>query len=106
GVQLWHETSDNQSFGFDPAKELGLPTYITDNSPLFPIVKLADQSWLGPGTNNQQAVTNHGPVGTVSTDFIKTAGRHTLSFGFTGVEQVDSQHNYYQTTLNFNGGFT
>ncbi len=106
GVQVWHETSDNQSFGFDPASKLGLPSYVTDNSPLFPIVNVGGQSPLGPGTNNQQAVTNHGPVGTVSTDFIKTAGRQTLSFGFTGVEQVDSQHNYYQTTLSFNGGFS
>src|SRR5579863_5941829 len=106
GVQLWHETSDNQSFGFDPAGTLGLPSYVSQNSPLFPIVNVGGQSSLGPGTNNQQAVTNHGPVGTVSTDFIKILGRHTLSFGFTGVEQVDSQHNYYQTTLSFNGGFT
>ena len=106
GVQAWHETSDNQSFGFDPAGKLGLPSYVTQNSPLFPIVNVGSQSALGPGTNDQQAVTNHGPVGTVSTDFIKITGKHTLSFGFTGVEQVDSQHNYYQTTLNFNGGFT
>ena len=106
GVQLWHETSDNQSFGFDPAKELGLPSYVTENTPLFPIVNLGSQSPMGPGTNNQQAVTNHGPVGTVSTDFIKIAGRHTLSFGFTGVEQVDSQHNYYQTQLTATGSFT
>ena len=106
GVQLWHETSDNQSFGFDPAGTLGLPSYVTQNSPLFPIVNVGGQSSLGPGTNNQQAVTNHGPVGTISTDFIKILARHTLSFGFTGVEQVDSQHNYYQTTLSFNGGFT
>ena len=106
GVQLWHETSDNQSFGFDPSGTLGLPAYVTANSPLFPIVDVGSQSALGPGGNNQQAVTNHGPIGTVSTDFIKLAGKHTFNFGFMGVEQVDSQHNYYQTTLQFNGGFT
>jgi len=105
GVQIWHETSDNQSFGFD-ATTLGLPAYVSDNSPLFPIVNVGSQSPLGPGANNQQAVTNHGPIGTVALDFIKVFGKHTLNFGFMGVEQEDSQHNYYQTTLQFNGGFT
>jgi hypothetical protein len=106
GVQIWHETSDNQSFGFDPSGTLGLPAYVSANSPLFPMVDVGSVSALGPGGNNQQAVTNHGPIGTVSTDFIKLAGKNTLNFGFMGVEQVDSQHNYYQTTLQFNGGFT
>ena len=106
GVQIWHETSDNQSFGFDPTSTLGLPGYVKDNSPLFPMITVGSQSNLGPGGNNQQAVTNHGPVGTVSADFIKLAGKHTLSFGFMGVEQINSQHNYYQTNLKFNGGFT
>jgi hypothetical protein len=106
GVHIWHETSDNQSFGFDPTSTLGLPGYVKDNSPLFPMITVGSQSNLGPGGNNQQAVTNHGPVGTVSADFIKLAGKHTLSFGFMGVEQINSQHNYYQTNLKFNGGFT
>ena len=106
GVQLWHETSDNQSFGFDPSGQLGLPAYVSANSPLFPMVDVGSESPLGPGSNDQQAVTNHGPIGTVSADFIKLKGKHTLSFGATGVEQVDSQHNYYQTTMQFNGGFT
>jgi hypothetical protein len=106
GVQLWHETSDNQSFGYDPSAQLGLPGYVTQNSPLFPMVDVGGQSPLGPGANDQQAVTNHGPIGSVSADFIKLFGKQTLNFGFMGVEQVDSQHNYYQTTLQFNGGFT
>ena len=106
GVQLWHETSDNQSFGFDPAASLGLPGYVTQNDPLFPIVDVGSQSQLGPGGNDQQAVTNHGPNGSVAIDFIKVHGRHTLNFGFMGVEQVDSQHNYFQDTLQFNGTFT
>ena len=106
GVQLWHETSDNQSFGFDPSGTLGLPAYVSGNSPLFPMVDVGSVSSLGPGGNNQQAVTNHGPIGTVATDFIKLLGNNTLNFGFMGVEQVDSQHSYYQTTLTFTGGFT
>jgi Carboxypeptidase regulatory-like domain len=106
GVQIWHETSNNQSFGFDPAAQLGLPAYVTANSPLFPMVFVAGQAQMGPGPNDQQAVTNHGPIGTVSVDFIKVKGKHTLNFGWTGVEQVDSQHSYYQTTMKFNTEFT
>ena len=105
GVQIWHETSDNQSFGFD-ATALGLPAYIHQNSPLFPMVNVGGESPMGPGANNQQAVINHGPVGTVSADLVKVKGNHTLSFGTTGVEQILSQHPYYQTRLNFNGQFT
>jgi hypothetical protein len=106
GVQIWHETSDNQSFGFDPSGQLGLPAYVSQTYPLFPIVDVGSQSPLGPGANDQQAVTNHGPIGSVSVDFVKALGKHTLNFGFMGVEQVDSQHNYFQDTLQFNGGFT
>jgi hypothetical protein len=106
GVQIWHETSNNQSFGFDPSGQLGLPPYVSQTYPLFPIVQVGSQSNLGPGANDQQAVTNHGPIGSVSVDFIKVFGQHTLNFGFMGVEQVDSQHNYFQDTLQFNGGFT
>jgi Carboxypeptidase regulatory-like domain/TonB dependent receptor len=106
GVQLWHETSDNQSFGFDPSGELGLPAYVSQTYPLFPIVQVGSQSPLGPGANDQQAVTNHGPIGSVSVDFVKIIGKHTLNFGIMGVEQVDSQHNYFQDTLQFNGSFT
>lgn len=106
GVQLWHETSNNQSFGFDPSGQLGLPAYVSQTYPLFPIVDVGSQSPLGPGGNDQQAVTNHGPIGSVAVDFIKVFGKHTLNFGFMGVEQIDSQHNYFQDTLQFNGGFT
>ena len=55
----------------------------------------ANRLWV-PGANDQQAVTNHGPIGTVSGDFIKVNGKHTLNFGATGVEQVFGQHPYYQ----------
>jgi hypothetical protein len=107
GVQLWHETSSNQSFGFNPATELGLPTYVAQNDPLFPMINVGNGiSSLGPGGNDQQAVTNHGPVGTVAVDFIKVKGKNTLNFGFMGVEQVFSQHNYFQDSLTFDGNFT
>ncbi|HEY1649839.1 MAG TPA: carboxypeptidase-like regulatory domain-containing protein [Terracidiphilus sp.] len=106
GVQIWHETSDNQSFGFNSAGNLGLPSYLTSQYPLFPIVDVGSVSSLGPLSGNQQGVTNHGPIGTVAVDFIKVHGRNTLNFGFMGVEQEDSQKLYYQTTLDFSGNFT
>ena len=88
GVELWHETSTNQSRGFKPSS-IGLPTYLDENSPQFPIVNIGGESPLGPLTN--ETVTNHGPIGSVSTDFIRSLGRHTLNFGFMGVELEDDQ---------------
>jgi hypothetical protein len=107
GVQLWHETSNNQSLGFNPSTALGLPAYVTQNDPLFPIVNMGNGiSQLGPFSGNAQGVTNHGPIGTVATDFIKTLGKNTVNFGFMGVEQVFSQYNYYTDSLTFDGNFT
>jgi Carboxypeptidase regulatory-like domain len=103
GVELWHETSTNQSRGFKPSS-IGLPTYLDQNSPEFPIVNIGGVSPLGPLTN--ETVTNHGPIGSVSTDFIKSLGRHTLNFGFMGVELEDDQANYFQSTLDSGGTFT
>ncbi|MGC2639441.1 MAG: TonB-dependent receptor [Acidobacteriaceae bacterium] len=105
GVTLWHETSNNQSLGFNPTS-IGLPSYLESNDPLFPEVNVGGESPLGPGANDQQAVTNHGPIGTLSADFIKVNGKHTLNFGVTGIEQVFSQHPYYQDELQFTGQFT
>jgi hypothetical protein len=103
GVELWHETSTNQSRGFKPSS-LGLPTYLDDNSPEFPIVNIGGQSPLGPLTN--ETVTNHGPIGSVAVDFIKSHGRHTFNFGFMGIELEDDQANYFQSTLDSAGNFT
>ena len=103
GVQIWHETSTNQSRGFDTTT-LGLPSYVYQNSPEFPIVSVGGESPLGPLTN--ETVTNHGPVGSVSADLIKLKAKHTFNFGFTGVELEDDQANFFQSSLQFNGGFT
>jgi Carboxypeptidase regulatory-like domain len=103
GVELWHETSTNQSRGFKPSS-IGLPTYLDQNSPEFPIVNIAGMSPLGPLTN--ETVTNHGPIGSVATDFIKTLGRHTVNFGFMFAELEDDQANFFQSTLDSGGSFT
>ena len=107
GVQLWHETSNNQSFGFNPSTTLGLPSYVGQQDPLFPIINVGNGiSQLGPFSGNSQGTTNHGPIGTVAADLIKTHGNNTLNFGFMGVEQIFSQFNYYSDSLTFNGNFT
>jgi hypothetical protein len=106
GVQIWHEDFSNQSFGFNAATEIGLPAYVGQNAPLFPAVTVAGFSPLGPAINSPQANTNHGPIGTVATDFIKLHGKNTLNFGFMGVEQVFSQHNFYPAGLTFNSNFS
>lgn len=103
GVELWHETSTNQSRGFQPSS-IGLPTYLDANSPEFPIVNIGSQSQLGPLTN--ETVTNHGPIASVATDFIKLKGQHTFNFGFMGAELEDDQANYFQSTLDSGGSFT
>lgn len=103
GVSLWHETSTNQSRGFKPSS-IGLPAYLDANSPEFPRVNVGGFAPLGPLTN--ETVTNHGPVGSVSADFIKTLGHHTINFGAMFVELEDDQSNFFQSTLDSGGNFT
>ena len=107
GVQIWHETSINQSFGFNPSTTLGLPTYVNQQDPLFPTINVGNGfSQLGPFSGNTEGVNNHGPVGTLNADFIKTQGKNTVNFGFMGVEQIFGQYNYYSDSLTFDGNYT
>jgi len=110
GLQIWHETSTNQSVGFNPSTTLGLPGYVNQVDPIFPTVNFSGGglaiSQLGPTTGNSNGVTNHGPIGTVNADFIKTKGKNTISFGFMGVEQIFSQNNFFSNQLSFGGSFS
>ena len=103
GVELWHESSNNQSLGFQPST-IGLPTYFDANSPQFPNIVIGGESTLGP--TNSQYVVNHGPVGSVAVDFIKTVGRHTISFGVMGVELEDDEKSVTSSSLDSNGTFS
>jgi hypothetical protein len=103
GVELWHETSTNQSAGFHPSS-IGLPSYLDANSPQFPVINIGSQSQLGP--LNSAYLVNHGPIGSVATDFIKTLGRHTVNFGFMGAELQDDETQLFQATLDSAGNFT
>ena len=107
GVQIWHETSTNQSIGFNPTTTLGLPAYVNQQDPLFPIVNFGNGiSQLGPFSGNTEGVNNHGPVGTVAVDLIKSLGKNTVNFGFMGVEEVFDQYNYFSDSLTFDGNYT
>jgi Carboxypeptidase regulatory-like domain len=103
GVSLWHETSNNQSKGFQPSS-IGLPSYLDANSPQFPVVNIGSQSQLGP--TNSQYLVNHGPLTSTSVDFIKTLGRHTLNFGFMGADLQDDETQIFQANLDSAGSFT
>ena len=103
GVELWHETSTNQSAGFKPST-IGLPGYLDANSPQFPVVNIGSQSQLGP--LNSAYLVNHGPIGSVAVNFIKTLGRHTLNVGFMGAELQDDETQLFQATLDSGGNFT
>lgn len=103
GVELWHETSNNQSKGFLPSS-IGLPSYLDTNSPQFPVVIIGSQSQLGP--TNSQYLVNHGPIGSVSADFVKTLGKHTLNFGGMFVELEDDETQIFQAELDSAGNFT
>jgi hypothetical protein len=102
GFNHYAEPSTNQSFGFQPST-LGLPTYLDQHSPEFPIVTVGGASPLGPTSGQLVAVR---PAGTVSADFIKLLGRHTMSFGFMGIDGIYDTSGITQTTLGFNGTFT
>lgn len=103
GVSLWHEQSINQAFA-TPATTLGLPAQLNGNAE-FPVVNFGGP-YINLGSNQAQALTNHGPIGSVAVDFIKIAGPHTLSFGFMGVELEDDQTNVGNTTIDSFGSFT
>jgi hypothetical protein len=103
GFEHWGEQSTNQGLGFKPST-LGLPASLDGVSGEFPNINVGSQTSLGPtgGAEN----TAYRPTGSLAVDFTKTAGRHTLSFGFMGVVSEDNSAGLYQTSLNFNGNFT
>lgn len=103
GVELWHENSVVQSTGFK-SSSIGLPGYL-DQSAQFPYIQLGDFSALG-SSGGGNSFTNHGPVGSVSVDFTKIAGKQTFTVGFMGVELQADQRSNYSTMIGAGGGFT
>jgi len=102
GAELWHERGTTQSHGFKPSS-LGLPSYL-DSSPDFPLISVENEAPLGQ--NGGSSLYNHGPIGSLSLDFMKTAGKHILSFGWMGVELQNDETADFPTSINFGGVFT
>jgi hypothetical protein len=103
GVGLWHEKATVQSAGFHPSS-LGLPAYL-DDALQFPYIQMGNYAPIG-NSGGGDSLTNHGPVGSVAVDFTKLAGKHTMSFGFMGVELQADQTSNYSTSIIAGGSFT
>ncbi len=104
GVNLWHEYNNVSSFnlGFHPSS-IGFPSYM-DNNPQFPEVNIGTDSGLGHAANDKYA---HGPTTSAAVNFTKIAGRHTMSFGFMGIDQqAGSSLTLYSTEINIYGNLT
>jgi hypothetical protein len=102
GTQFHREHDVGQSQGFQPSS-LGLPSYLNAN-PNFPQVTVTGQSNLGNSTGGANAV--RGPNTTLATNWEKIFGKHTLSFGFMGVDMLYSNEGPYENTLDVYGNFT
>jgi hypothetical protein len=103
GFNHYAEPSTNQSYGFKPST-LGLPAYLDQHSPEFPLVAIGGETTLGPTGGAENVAVR--PAGTISADLIKILGRHTLSFGFMGVDGIKNSKGITQTTFDFSGTFT
>lgn len=103
GFEDWHQISTNQSKGFQPST-LGLPSYLDQYNPEFPLISVGSQSPLGPadGAEND-AIT---PTTSVAADFVKAEARQTLSFGFMFVNAGENYTGFPIADFSFGGGFT
>jgi hypothetical protein len=84
GTQYHRENNVGQSLGF-ASSSVGLPSYL-DADPNFPQITVNGQSRLGNSTGGANAV--RGPVTTAAANLEKILGKHTMSFGFMGVDML------------------
>jgi len=101
GYEYWNQQSTGQSPNFQPTT-LGLPDYLDANAPEFPVFNIGSQSQLG--TNNYNGTIP--PVTSVAADFMKSSGKHTISFGYMFVNTESNFTGFPGTTLDFQGTFT
>lgn len=102
GYEYWNQESIGQSPGFQSSTTLGLPTYLDQHTPEFPVFNIGSQSSLG--TNNFNGTIP--PLTTVAADFVRSQGKHTISFGYMFVNSESNFTGFPGTTLDFNGTFT
>lgn len=103
GYSRWVEGSNSQSYPFNQSS-LGLPSFLDSTSPIFPLVNVEAQSGLGPFGGNQGAAIRN--VGSISADFTKIIGMHSLSFGYMWVDLQNNYTNLPTTQFNFDHSFT
>ena len=99
GVNRHVEQSTTQSFGFK-SSSLGLPTFIDSNAPSFPQIQPQSYSPLGAqaGLDNYYVPQT---IYTISSDFTKVRGKHTLAFGFSDFWSFLDGGHFANTVLPF-----
>lgn len=103
GLSRWAEGGIYQGYNFDQTK-LGLPASLNIASPQFPLIYTSSLVALGPSQGGQG--TGFRNVGSVSADITKSAGAHTLSFGFLSALLQNNGNGTPQTTFSADQNFT
>jgi hypothetical protein len=104
GIMRWVEGNDVQSAGFKPSS-LGLPAYIDPNSPQFPVINTQGQVPLGPQNGAGEGVIPAN-VATISADFNKILGSHSITAGYMGILFGALGGRVAATNFNFDNSFT
>jgi hypothetical protein len=108
GFQRWHQGGESQGYPFG-FSSIGEPSFLTANSPEFPIVRpndnLDSDADLGPVQGGFGLPSTN--VGSVSADLTKSVKKNDLSFGFIDVVlQNNDGVDISNTTYNFSAGDT
>lgn len=101
GFQRWLEANADQGYPYAPSS-LGLPSVLDSLAPIFPQITI--DGYTGLGTATEQSFSNN--TGSVSADFVKVIGPHTLSFGYMGVLNQLNGGQISPTGFGFNQSFT
>jgi hypothetical protein len=103
GFHRWHQQGLDQGYPFDYSS-IGLQSFLTTNSPLFPIVS-TDFSYLGPVDGAESFPSTN--VGSASVDLTKTLKKNALTMGSIYVVlQNNNGFTPSDTYLDFSAGDT
>lgn len=100
----WVEGNHTQSFGFR-SSSLGLPGIIDSISPQFPQINVSGYAPLGARAGFGEF---HSPnnTGSLTVDFSKIAGKHSVSFGYMGIILQNNGGRISPTVFNFSNTMT
>jgi hypothetical protein len=107
GGSRWAEGNAMQAYPFNPST-LGLPSFLDSVSNEFPNIGVDGIGGLGPGSVSSGAGEGSFPrdVGSISVDFTKTHGPHTMTIGFMGVAHANTGGRMAVTGFHFPLGMT